>query len=126
MKKIIISIVIVCIVITVIGVVLIIKNRKDNNIDKYNTSIEEKTIYNTTYYFGFGSRSVIINENGDVFDDVEIEDPNHKANYKLVKSLSEEQLESLKTKLQSTSDKNELDEFVIELVYGVKQFDNFR
>lgn len=126
MKKIII-IVIVCIVMIIIGLVLINKNRKlDDNTDRYNTIIEEKTIYNTTYYFGFGSRSVKINENGDVFDDLEIEDPNHKVNYKFVKTLNEEQLESLKSKIQSTSNKNELDEFVIELVYGVKQFDNFR
>ena len=111
----------------IIGLVLINKNRKlDDNTDRYNTIIEEKTIYNTTYYFGFGSRSVKINENGDVFDDLEIEDPNHKVNYKFVKTLNEEQLESLKSKIQSTSNKNELDEFVIELVYGVKQFDNFR
>ena len=126
-KRIIIIIVIVCIVLAVMGLVLINKNRKvDDTTDKYNTTIEEKIIYNTTYYFGFGSRKVKINENGDVFEDLEIQDPNHEVNYKFVKTLNEEQLESLKSKLESTSNKNELDEFVIELVYGVKQFDNFR
>lgn len=125
-KRIIIIIIIVCIVFIGFGLILINKNREvDDNSNKYNTTIEEKTIYNTTYYFGFGSRRVKINENGDVFDDLEIEDPNHKVDYKYVKTLSQEQLNSLKSKLQSTSNKSELDEFVIELVYGVKQFDNF-
>ena len=127
MKKIlIIIIIIVCIVFIGFGLILINKNRKvDDNTNKNNT-IEERTIYNTTYYFGFGSRRVKINENGDVFDDLEIEDPNHKVDYKFVKTLSQEQLNSLKSKLQITSNKSELDEFVIELVYGVKQFDNSR
>ena len=124
MKKAIIIIAIVCVVLIVIGLIIINKNRKvDDNTDRYSTTIEEKIIYNTIYYFGFGSRRVKINENGDVFDDLETENPNHKVNYKFVKTLQEE---SLKSKLQSTSNKNELDKFVIELVYGVKQFDNFR
>lgn len=122
-KRIIIIIIIVCIVFIGLGLILINKNREVD--DNSNTIIEEKTIYNTTYYFAFGSRRVKINENGDVFDDLEIEDPNHKVDYKFVKTLSQEQLNSLKSKLQSTSNKSELDEFVIELVYGVKQFDNF-
>ena len=81
-------------------------------------------LYSTIYYFGFGSRSVKIYEDGDVYDDLEIEDPNHKTNYKFLKRLSKEQLDSLKNKLKDTSDNNELREYVIELVYSVKKFDD--
>lgn len=87
--------------------------------------LKPKTIFVTTYYFGMGSRRVKINENGKVYDDLEIEEPNHKENYKFVKKLSEEQLNSLKDKIQTISDDSKLNDFVIQLVYSVEEFDNF-
>ena len=60
--------------------------------NKYN----QKVLYETTYYFAFGSRAVKIYENGKVFDDLEIEEPEHTQNYK----------------------------YVIQLIYGVSQFDD--
>ena len=133
MKKRIIVILVVFVMIIVVGLIIINNNRRmeddtyknKTTIQEHNTAVEEKTLYNTIYYFESGSRRVKINENGDVFDDIEVEEPNHIVNYKFLKTLSEEQLNSLKSKLQSTSNKGELDEFVIELVYGVKQFDKF-
>ena len=110
MKKSSIIIISVCIVIIVLGVLMI--NKK-------------KEIYSTIYYFGFGSRKVKIYDNGDVYDDVEIEDPRHKENYEFLKKLSKNELDGLKDKLKSASNNNELKEYVIQLVYGVKEFDNF-
>ena len=101
-----------------------VKN-KQTNIPIIKTNIEnEKILYDTIYYFGMGSRKVKIYENGEVYDDLEIEDPNHQINYQWVKTLSEEQLNMLKTKIQNAASENEIDALVIELVYGVKEFDD--
>ena len=109
MKKTLIIAIIICIIIIIIGVLLV--NKK-------------KEIYSTVYYFGLGSRRVKIYDNGDVYDDVEIEDPRHKENYEFLKKLSKDELNSLKDKLKSLS-RSEVKEYVIEMVYGVKEFDNF-
>ena len=87
--------------------------------------INKKVIFSATYSFALGSRRVKIYSNGSVYDDVEIEEPNHKVKFKYLKKLSKNELSSLKDKINSTSSRNELDDYVIELVYGVKKFDNF-
>ena len=108
MKKRIIIIIGVCIAITLVCVIL----------------INKKVIFSTTYSFGLGSRRVKIYSTGAVYDDLEIEEPNHKVKFKYLKKLSKDELTSLEDKIKSTSNKNELDDYVIELVYGVKEFDN--
>lgn len=133
MKKsliIVVIVIIICIVLSVIGVTLInrkqeVKTNTENN--SKTTSEEEKILYATLYSFGFGSRSVKIYENGDVYDDLEIEDPNpnHIPNYKFVKTLTREQVNRLKEKIENNVDYSELDEFVIKEVYGVEKFDDF-
>lgn len=120
MKK---NIKIICLIIILIVFIVgiyICLNRM-NNVSKNNKSQE---IYNTIYYFGFGSRRVKVYENGDVYDDVEIESPNHEIDYKFVKTLSKEQLNKFKKKMDNNSSKDELDNYIIEEVYGVKKFGN--
>lgn len=58
--------------------------------------IDENVIYSTVYYFALGSRSVKIYDNGDVYDDIEIEDPSHVPNYEYVKTLNSNQIERFK------------------------------
>lgn len=82
-------------------------------------------IYSTTYYFGFGSRSIKIYENGDVYDDIEIEETNHKPNYEYLKTLSKEDIDNLINKLKNDSNSESIEYYVIQLVYGVNEFDNF-
>ena len=91
----------------------------------YIVNSKGEIIYNTTYYFGFGSRSVEIYENGDVYDDIEIEDPNHKPDYKYIKTLTKEDIDNWENKLKSDADSESIKEYVIQLVYGVNEFDNF-
>lgn len=110
-KGIIIAVIFICLAILICGIILM--KSKGNE------------LYSTTYYFGFGSRSVKIYNSGKVYDDLEIEDPRHKTNYKFLKRLSKEQLDDLKNKLENTANSVELQEYVIQLVYGVKEFDNF-
>ena len=45
---------------------------------KRNRETNKELLYSTIYYFGLGSRSIRIYANGDVYDDLEIEDPNHE------------------------------------------------
>ena len=85
---------------------------------------EGNEIYSTTYFFELGSRRVKIYNNGNVYDDLEIEEPNHRANYKFLKRLSKVQVDNLKNKIKNTLNNVELEEYVIQLVYGVKEFDN--
>lgn len=81
-------------------------------------------LYTTTYYFGLGSRSVKVYIDGKVYDDLELENPNHNENYKYLKTLSEEELNNLSDKIKNTDNVESLKEYVIELIYGVKEFDN--
>lgn len=103
---------------------ILVKKTLDNRPAKYERDKTEynEILYNTIYYYKFGSRKVIIYENGEVYDDLEIEDPSHKADYKLVKTLTKEELDSLKEKISSNSSTNDIDNYIKELVYGVKEF----
>ena len=105
------------IVIFIIGIFYIVSNRN-------NSIFTEDILYSTRYYFGMGSRGVKIYRNGDVYDDLEIEEPNHKSNYKFVKTLSSEEIEVILNLLENDSN-NEINDYVIKLVYGVEEFDNF-
>ena len=84
----------------------------------------KELIYSTAYGFAFGSRRVQIYDNGEVYDDLEIEEPNHRIDYKYVKTLTREQIYELKEKENGGASEEELSNFVIELVYGVKKFDD--
>ena len=73
----------------------------------------------------FGSRGIRIYTNGDVYDDLEIENPNHEPNYNYLKTLNKDELNDLKSKINSESNNEILQEYIIQLVYGVREFDNF-
>ena len=109
MKKLVFLIVVLVLIIFIIG--FIVKNKNKSEI-----------IYNTTYYLSSGSLRIRIYANGDVYDDWEIEEPNHKVNYKFVKTLSNEELNSLKEQLANSENKDTLKQFVRQLVYGNKSF----
>ena len=81
-------------------------------------------IYETTYSFAFGSRRVKIYDNGEVYDDTEVEEPNHKENFTYLKTLTAEQTQALQDKKASGASEEELSDYVIQLVYGVKEFSN--
>lgn len=106
------------IVIFIIGIFYIVSN-------KNNSILTEDVLYSTRYCFGMGSRGVKIYRNGDVYDDLEIEEPNHKPNYKFVKTLSSEELEVIVNLLENDSNNKEINDYVIKLVYGVEEFDSF-
>lgn len=110
---------IIFIIILVIAIVSAIYMKNNNN------ASDENLLYTTTYYFGFGSRSTRIYTNGDVYDDLEIEDPNHEPNYKYLKTLNKDELNNLKSKINSESDNEIIKDYIIQLVYGVKKFDDF-
>lgn len=92
-------------------------------INKSNRS--EELIYSTTYSFTLGSRRVQIYGSGEVYDDLEVKNPDHEVDYKYVKTLTAEQMESLKAKKAQNPGEEELSNFVIELVHGVKEFNDF-
>jgi len=92
---------------------------------KSNKKIKEELLYSTTYYFAFGSRRIRIYANGDVFDDLEIENSNHKPDYKYLKTLTKNEMNNLTYRLENESKGEELKDYIIELVYGVKEFDDF-
>ena len=114
-KLISISIFIIILVIAIVSAVYM----KNNN----NTS--DEILYSTTYYFEFGSRSTRIYINGDVYDDLEIENPNHEPSFKYLKTLSKDELDNLKSKINNESDNEIIKDYIIQLVYSVKKFDNF-
>ena len=86
---------------------------------------DEDLLYSTIYYFGFGSRRVRIYTNGDVYDDLEIENPNHELSYRYLKTLDKDELNNLKSKINSESSNKMIEDYIIQLVYGVRQFDDF-
>ena len=82
-------------------------------------------LYSTTYYFEFGSRRIKIYENGAVYDDIEIEDPNHKPDYKYLRTLTKDDVDNLAYRLKNDANNESIKEYVIQLVYGVNEFDDF-
>ena len=92
---------------------------------KNNKETNEEILYSTTYYFGFGSRRIRIYTNGDIYDDLEIENPNHKPDYKYLKTLTKNEINDLKYKIENEPNSEAIKDYIIELVYGVKEFDNF-
>lgn len=111
--------IIIFIIILVIVIVSAVYMRNNNN------ASDENLLYSTTYYFGFGSRSTKIYANGDVYDDFEIENPNYEPSFKYLKTLSKDELNNLKSKINNESDNEIIKDYIIKLVYGVKKFDNF-
>ena len=68
-------------------------------------------------YFDFGSIRIRIYDNGIVEEDKEIENPNHKSNFKEIKKLTKEEVNELKSKLEEL-DRTQLEKFVNKLIYG--------
>lgn len=60
-------------------------------------------IYNTSGYHSMGSYRVKVYENGEVYDDIEIEDPEHVVKYKYVRTLNKEEIEELKSFTETES-----------------------
>ena len=110
---------IIFIIILVIAIVSAIYYMKNDHVR------DEDLLYSTIYYFGFGSRRVRIYTNGDVYDDLEIENPNHELSYRYLKTLDKDELNNLKSKINSESDNEIIKDYIIQLVYGVKKFDDF-
>ena len=104
-------------VVTLICVILLVNPK--------NVGEDKEILYSTTYYFGFGSRNTRIYANGDVYDDLEIENPNHTPNYKYLKTLTKDEIDNLVNRLKNEHNSKSIEDYVIELVYGVKEFDNF-
>ena len=88
-------------------------------------SHSKSILYETTYFFAFGTRSVKIYKDGNVYDDLEIEEPNHKAEYKYQKTLNEEEKNDLADLIKTKASKEIIAEYVIKSVYGVEKFDNY-
>ena len=82
-----------------------------------------KQIYYGVYNFEMGSKRVKVYNNGKVYEDIEIEEPNHVEKYKYLKTLDNKKLKELK-KLLAENDKTTLDEDIAEIIYGCKQFNN--
>lgn len=82
-------------------------------------------IYYSKQYFGLGSRKIKIYSNGDVFEDYEMEEPNHKEKYKYKKTLSKKELSILKEQITNFDGNNnnpDLQKFVNKLIYGCEEF----
>lgn len=65
-----------------------------------------------------GSRGIKIYKNGDVFEDIEIEEPNHKPEYKYLKTLNIEEMKNLEDILENDGDSENIKNSVLKLVYG--------
>lgn len=113
---IIIAVFIIVLSISIISVVLFNNNTTSNN---------DNLLYSTVYYFAFGSRHVKIFSDGKVYDDIEIEEPNHQPNYKYLKTINNNELKDIKSMLENKSNDEEIRNYIIQLVYGVKKFDNY-
>ena len=75
-----------------------------------------------SYYFEMGSETIRIYSTGLVEADSEIENPNHKINFKKVKDLTKEELEELKKHIDTRQGDNDeiFKKYVYKLVYDVE------
>ena len=76
-----------------------------------------EVLYSTIHYFSMGSRGIKIYKNGDVFEDIEIEEPNHKPEYKYLKTLNIEEMKNLEDILENDGDSENIKNSVLKLVY---------
>lgn len=84
------------------------------------TNTEKEVIFSAFYYFPFGSRSMKIYADGEVYDDLEIEDPMHEPNFKYLKTLDEPKLKELKEYI--ANDTEDIGTYVMRLVYCTDEF----
>ena len=68
-----------------------------------------------------GSLTLKIYNNGDVYEDKEIEEPYHKPNFKKIKKLSKSEMEDLKQNLNKSGD--ELKKYICDLIYVDVNYD---
>lgn len=108
----IITIIVIIILIAILAYVVIVNSKGE-------------ILYSTTYYFEFGSRSTKIYENGDVYDNLEIENPNHNSDYEYLKTLTKDEINDLENKLKDESNSELMQDYVMQLVYGVTEFDDY-
>ncbi len=104
----------------------------DVNVTDNSEDTSKEILYSTIYYFGMGSRRVIIYKDGDVYDDVEIESapsnvelqsPSRKKEYEYRKTLTDEELEEISNIVETAADRNTINDYAIQLIYGVKKID---
>ena len=115
-RTIILSIILVCVAALAITIGVLANNSTH--------SPSKELVYSVTYSFEMGVRRVQIYDNGEVYDDLEIEEPNHEVNYGYVKTLSAEQIRELNNKKANGASDKELSDYVIKTVYGVEKFDS--
>lgn len=77
-----------------------------------------KVIYNNTFYYAMGSEKVKIYENGVVETDKEIEEPNHKTNFKKIKTLTNKEIEELKEKVKENLEDEEMQKYINDLIHN--------
>ena len=68
-----------------------------------------------------GSVTLKIYNNGNVYEDKEIEETYHKPNFKKIKKLSKSEMEDLKQNLNKSGD--DLKKYITELIYGDENYD---
>ena len=78
-------------------------------------------IFQQTFYYSIGSLTLIIYNNGDVYEDKEIEEPYHKPNFNKIKKLSKSEMEDLKENLDKSGD--ELKRYISGLIYVDENYD---
>ncbi len=114
-KKLLIASIVGIIAIAAVITVLIVTHNSHSPSEPKETST---LFYETRYYDQFGSRGVRIYGNGEVFEDIESENPNHKPDYKYVKTLTDEQIEDLTVKKSGELTDDEYEKYVKKIVYG--------
>lgn len=107
MKKILIILIAIVLLIIIIAILVFYRN--------------SSIIFQQTFYYSMGSLTLRIYNNGDVYEDKEIEEPNHKPNFKKIKKLSESEIEELKQNLNKSGD--ELKKYISNLIYGDENYD---
>lgn len=80
-------------------------------------------IFSKTYYYAFGSEKIRIYEDGTVETDKEVEDPNHKTNFKKIKKLTAKEIKELKSTLEQNLSADDLKTYINELIHGDRNYD---
>lgn len=109
-KKIkVIALILFCVLLLITIIVLSIYNKGD-------------IIFSKTFYYDLGSITLKIYENGNVYEDREIEEPNHKPKYKKIKELNKSEILKLKQYLEEAKNDNDLKKYINKLIYGDENY----
>ncbi len=88
----------------------------------YFTINNNTVIFEQRFYYAFGSEGVKIYESGIVKTDIELEEPNHKEDYKVIRKLSKKEVAELKNIIKQNLPSDEFQSYINLIIHENRNY----